>query len=115
MQPCVPVAKQGLSWQVNRPGESTPEGRVTTISWSNLTGGSTFHSRANNFAASSAAARPVPAAAQVTLTSPGHHDRQRGLINDFYVCLLAFPLTLIHERALALCLFRRESVWGVPC
>ena len=31
-------AKQGLSWQVNLPGDSAPQGRGSTISWSNLTG-----------------------------------------------------------------------------
>uniref|UniRef100_A0A8C0S6W1 POF1B actin binding protein n=1 Tax=Canis lupus familiaris TaxID=9615 RepID=A0A8C0S6W1_CANLF len=44
-----------------------PEGRVSTISWSNLTGWFCFLFAlkcSNNFAPSSAAARPVPAAAQ---------------------------------------------------
>lgn len=61
-------------------------------------------------AASSEAARPAPAAAQVTLTSPGHHYKQRGLINGFYMCMLAFLPTLIHERSLSLSIFFcRES------
>lgn len=34
----ISVAKQGLSWQVNLPGDSAPQGRGSTISWSNLTG-----------------------------------------------------------------------------
>ena len=34
----ISVGKQGLSWQVNLPGDSAPQGRGSTISWSNLTG-----------------------------------------------------------------------------
>lgn len=101
----ISMAMQGLSWQVNLSGESAHQRRVSTISWSNLTGWLHFPLVFKYFAASSAAARPAPAAAQVILISPWHHYRQRWLVKGLYMYLpVCLPILSFHDLSVSLLL-----------
>lgn len=99
----ISMAMQGLSWQVNLSGEYAHQRRVSTISWSNLTGWLHFPLVFKYFAASSTAARPAPAAAQVTLISPWHHYRQRWLVKGLYMYLpVCLPIFSFHDLSVSL-------------
>lgn len=102
----------GPSWQVNLSGESTPQRRVSTISWSNLTGWLHFPFLFKYFAASSTAARPAPAAAQVNLIPSWHHYRQRWLIKVLYMhqpVYLSLPSFYDLSLSLSFCSLGRAS------
>lgn len=108
----ISVARQGLSWHVNLLGESAPQGRVSTISWSNVTGWLHFPFELKYFAASSAAARPALAGAQVAFFSSLHPYWQRFLISGFYTCVVCLYACLpaclpAFLSIIFLCLFLR--------